>query len=292
MLIAIFGNEYQNPHFSDLQNLFSLLAAQNDVSLAVESGYADYLEQYIRLPQGTVRFDRVLPAGAELVLSIGGDGTCLRTADAVAPAQVPIMGINSGHLGYLSAASITDVHEVVECIATRNYIIESRSMLKVTTEGGYEPLTLYALNDVAILKKDTASMITACTSVDDYFLANYQGDGLIISTPTGSTGYNLSVGGPIVAPSAPNWIISPVAAHSLSMRPLVLGDSSVIRVVTQSRAESFLLSVDGRSLALSVPTPLVISKAPFVTRLVRPRGLNFADTLRAKLRWGVDNYSL
>lgn len=292
MLIAVFGNEYQNLHFSDLERLFAGLATIPDVHIVIEGSYAGYLTSNISLPDSAEILAHPGPVVADLVLSIGGDGTFLRTAAAVAPTEVPIMGINSGHLGYLSAADIADVEAIVEDIRSGNFVTEPRSMLQVSTSGSFDTLTLYALNEVAILKKDTASMISACTTVNGEFLANYQADGLVISTPTGSTGYNLSAGGPIVAPSAPNWIISPVAAHSLTMRPLVVSDSAVIEVITHSRAESFRLSVDGRSVALAIPTPLVIRKAPFVTNLVRRRGLNFADTLRAKLLWGVDNYSL
>lgn len=288
MLIAIFGNEFQNLHFADLQRLFDALYRLPDAVLAVESRFASYLDGHISLPGNIERFPADALPACDLVLSIGGDGTFLRTAAVVVPTQIPIMGINSGHLGYLSAASITDVDSIVDDIRTGNLVIESRSMLSVSTPEAFGDLTLFALNEVAILKKDTASMISACTTVNGRFLANYQGDGLLISTPTGSTGYNLSVGGPIVAPSAPNCIISPVAAHSLTMRPLVVSDSAEIEVITHSRADSFLLSVDGRSLALAISTPLIIRKAPFVTKVVHRKGLNFADTLRAKLLWGVD----
>ena len=288
MLIAIFGNEFQTRHFADLQRLFDALDSLTGAALAVESKFAAYLSNHIRLPENIERFPvNALPA-CDLVLSIGGDGTFLRTAAVVVPSQIPIMGINSGHLGYLAAASISDVDRVIDDIVTGNLVTESRSMLSVSTPDSFGALTLCALNEVAILKKDTASMISACTTVNGRFLANYQADGLLISTPTGSTGYNLSVGGPIVAPSAPNWIISPVAAHSLSMRPLVVSDSAEIQVITHSRADSFLLSVDGNSMALAISTPLIIRKAPFVTKVVHRKGLNFADTLRAKLLWGVD----
>ncbi len=292
MLITVFGNGYQNPHLQELQCLFDQLADIEGMKLVVELTYGNYLSEHISLPQGvSLQRSDCLPV-ADLVLSIGGDGTFLRTAAAVAPLELPIMGINSGHLGYLSAADIADVDNIVADIASRNYIVESRSMLKVSTNDMLDKLVLYALNEVAVLKMDTASMISACTTVNGEFLANYQADGLVISTPTGSTGYNLSAGGPIVAPSAPNWIISPVAAHSLTMRPLVVSDTSVIEVVTHSRADSFRLSVDGRSVELSIPTPIVVEKAPFVTKLVRRNGFNFADTLRHKLLWGVGNNTL
>lgn len=147
----------------------------------------------------------------------------------------------------------------------------------------------FALNEAAILRQDTGSMISVDTFVDGFQLATYMGDGLIISTPTGSTAYNLSVGGPIIAPSASNWVITPVAPHSLNMRPLVLSDDAIIELVPRSRSNTFTLSLDGNARSLSVGSRLRLSKAPFVTNVVRLHNHTFADTLRSKLLWGVNS---
>lgn len=286
MRIAVFGNEYQQPFLPQIKDLLDRLAASPGVSLAFERGFGAYLARHFQLPPHAT-LPSLPPSQITLALSFGGDGTVLRTARAAAPAGIPVMGVNTGHLGYLAATRLTDPDELAAMIAGGHYRIDSRTMLEVVAEG-FCPLHLFALNEVAVLKKDTASMISASTTIDGHFVANYQADGLLISTPTGSTGYNLSAGGPIVAPSSPVFTLSPVAPHSLTMRPLVVPDSSRIGIVAHSRAESFLLSVDGSSVTLAAGTPLTVAKAPFACRLARLGQQNFVDTLRDKLLWGFD----
>jgi NAD+ kinase len=177
----------------------------------------------------------------------------------------------------------------VEDLKNGLYKIETRSLIEVTSSRKEAIIDWnYALNEVAILKQDTSSMISVATKVNDVDLATYLGDGLIIATPTGSTGYNLSVGGPIVEPTAPNWIISPIAAHSLTMRPLVVGDSHELTITTTSRATNYRVSLDGRSVTLPVGSTIKLRKAPFVTKVVQRTKHNFGETLRNKLLWGVD----
>ena len=198
------------------------------------------------------------------------------------------MGINTGHLGYLADVRISDVGKCLECVFNGNHRIDSRTMIEVdcaeTDVDGWP----YALNEVAILKQDTSSMIDMEARIGDALLANYRGDGLIVSTPTGSTGYNLSVGGPILEPSAPVWAISPIAAHSLTMRPLVVSDDSVFTVTTHSRSDAYRLSLDGRSVSLAAGTTVTMRRAPFVTKVIQSQDHHFSDTLRDKLLWGID----
>lgn len=286
MRIAIFGNEYQQPHLEAIKHLIEKLASTAGVSLAFERSFGAYLARNFTLPPHATLPEQ-LPSQIDLVLSFGGDGTVLRTARAAAPAGVPVMGINTGHLGYLAACRLDCPDGLADIIARRRYDIEERVMLEVTSSG-FCDLRLFALNEVAILKKDISSMISADTTVNGHFMANYRADGLIVATPTGSTGYNLSAGGPIVTPGSPVCILTPIAPHSLSMRPLVVPDTAVIGVVARSRADSFLLSVDGTSFSLAAGTPLTITKAPFKCRLVRLTGQNFVDTLRDKMLWGAD----
>lgn len=287
MRIAVYGNEYQQPHLPLIRQLIERLAARESVSLAFERTFGAYLTRHFQLPPHATVSDNP-PSQIDLALSLGGDGTVLRTARAAAPAGIPVMGINTGHLGYLAATRLCDPEAVADIITSRRFEIEERSMLEVTADG-FCTLRLFALNEVAILKKDIASMISASTTVNRHFMANYRADGLLIATPTGSTGYSLSAGGPIVAPSSPVFVVTPVAPHSLTMRPLVLPDSVEIGVVAHSRADSFLLSVDGTSFTLTAGTPLKVAKAPFNCRLARMSGQLFVDTLRDKLLWGVDN---
>lgn len=291
MEIAIFGNRYQNEYIEYLRTFFLSLAERRpDTSLSVESRYLNYLRDALGhdAPPCNV-FSGNSFHDADLVLSIGGDGTFLTTASLVGPRQTPIMGINSGHLGYLSAAKITEPRLIADVINRHLYNVEPRSMIAVDAGPDVELPRHFALNDVAVMKQDTASMITVDAFLDTMPLASYRADGLIVSTPTGSTGYSLSVGGPVIEPHAPVWTISPIAAHSLTMRPLVVSDRTSIRLVVRSRSASHLLSVDGCSLALPVATPISLTRAPFVTNVVQPLNHSFIDTLRNKMLWGIDS---
>ncbi|MBQ9077168.1 MAG: NAD kinase [Muribaculaceae bacterium] len=287
MKIAIYGNEYQKDYLALLADFFASLAG-NNIRAEIEASFFDYLSSVLPAPPqvcDVIHGDRFT---ATLALSIGGDGTFLKTAEWVGDKQIPILGINTGHLGYLADVPIGEIDHLPDDIINRRFKIEERSMIEVSTENGSLTGWPYALNEVAILKQDTASMISAKTEINGIALTTYLGDGLIVSTPTGSTGYNLSVGGPIIEPSTPSWVISPIAAHSLTMRPLVVNDSSVIKITTTSRASSFRISLDGRSVSLPAGTVVTLRKAPFPIRVVQRLDHHFSDTLRSKLLWGID----
>ncbi|MDE6544649.1 MAG: NAD(+)/NADH kinase [Paramuribaculum sp.] len=289
MRIAVYGNEFQEAHIEAISDLLDRLSSTPGVTLAFEAGFGAYLMRHFTLPPHVI-LPSPIPAGIDLALSFGGDGTVLRTARDVAPAGIPVMGINTGHMGYLAATHLDDAATLASIIVARRYTIEERAMLEVVAEN---PCTirLFALNEVAVLKKDTASMITASTTVDGHFMANYQADGVLVATPTGSTGYNLSTGGPILAPGSHVIVVTPVAPHTLTMRPIVMSDCVKIGIVARSRAESFLLSVDGTSVSLPAGTPVTISRAPFSCRLIRLSDRLFIDTLREKLLWGYDPHA-
>ena len=228
---------------------------------------------------------------ADAAISIGGDGTFLRTARWVGPKEIPIIGFNTGHLGFLAEESLADAPATVDNLLAGNFFIESRSLLEVKASGENLRQSIsgwaYALNEVAILRHDSASMITVHTFLDDIEVASYQGDGLIISTPTGSTAYNLSVGGPIIQPTAPCWALSPVAPHALTMRPLVVSDSHVITTRVDSRADTYRVNLDGRQLVLPIDVSLHIRRAPFAIKVIHMDGHTFVDTLSSKLLWGI-----
>lgn len=286
--IAIFGNSYQGAYAAILNSFFCELMSRRDIRVIFDKSYRDYLAGII---PGVLNDAPTISVGdfsADLALSIGGDGTFLHTANRIGSKQIPIMGLNSGHLGYLSAAPLSDIAATVSIIESGSYVIEPRTMLAASCESHRLQSRPYALNEAAILRQDTGSMISVDTFVDGNPIANYQGDGLIISTPTGSTAYSLSAGGPIIAPTAANWVITPIAPHSLNMRPLVVSDGSVIEVVPRSRSNTFGLSLDGNTRNLPVGTRLRFGKAPFVTNVVRMPHHTFADTLRSKLLWGVN----
>lgn len=229
---------------------------------------------------------------ADLALSIGGDGSFLRAARWIADREIPILGINSGHLGFLADVTLQESDMVIDEIARMDLSVGERRMLRVDLHTDNPDAVLpefpYALNEVAVLRDETASMISVHARLDGVPLAVYKADGLIVATPTGSTGYNLSVGGPIVAPSADCWVLSPIAAHSLTMRPLVVPSQSVVNLRVDSRVPVFRLSIDSRSVTLPLDVSLTLSRAPFVTKIAHRRDQNFADTLRSKLLWGID----
>lgn len=225
---------------------------------------------------------------ADYVVSMGGDGTFLKAAVRVGMKQIPLVGINMGRLGFLADVLPAEVEEALDAIIAGNYDIENHTAIKIETEGGNFEGCHYALNDIAVLKRDVASMISIRTSIDDSFLVNYQADGLIVSTPTGSTAYSLSNGGPIIVPQTNTLCLTPVAPHSLNIRPIVISDNSHVRLEVESRSHNYLVAVDGRSYTMHEGSAVNISKAPFVTRIVKPNGRRYFSSLRDKMMWGAD----
>ncbi len=291
MKVAVFGKRRQSPQ--DIPGIRALFDAMSYLGffVAVQRHFFDAMatEKGLVLPA-----DDVFDGGdftADFVISIGGDGTLLRAARWVGDKEIPILGFNTGHLGFLAEESIHDAPDIVVDVAEGRFFTESRSLLEVGFKGG-RPLSgvtgwPYALNELAILRHDSASMISVHTRLDDIEVANYQGDGLIISTPTGSTAYNLSVGGPIVQPTAPCWVLSPVAPHALTMRPMVVSDSHVIETSVESRADTYRVNLDGRLLVCPIGLRLTVRRAPFCIKLLHRPGHTFVDTLSSKLLWGI-----
>lgn len=288
MRIAIYGNQYQNEHLADVAAFIDELSRRN-FWIEMDSAFFNYLCRVLPAPPPVRNIIDGGQFSAALALSIGGDGTFLRTAEWVADKAIPILGINTGHLGYLAAVPISEAVSMVEDVVAGRCQIEERALLRIEVKGHEIEQWPYALNEVAVLKAETASMITVKARIAGSELATYLADGLIVSTPTGSTGYNLSVGGPIVEPTAPNWVISPISAHSLTMRPLVVSSDAVVDLLTTSRAQSYRVSIDGRAVTLPAGTAIRLSRAPFTIRVVQRQGHTFASTLRHKLLWGLDS---
>ncbi|MBD5229754.1 MAG: NAD kinase [Bacteroidales bacterium] len=290
MKVALYGSRHQDSHVDDIARLVVRLVEHGD-SLVIHKKLYDYLVTNIgdNFARATAAAAVTVeqPADADVALSIGGDGTFLRTAQWVADSEIPIIGVNTGRLGFLAPFTVAQAAEAVIDKRLAGYKIQSRTLLRVDLPGGELDTWPYAINEVAVLKKDNASMITIAASIDRAPLADYLCDGLIVSTPTGSTGYNLSVGGPIVQPGSPSFILSPVAAHSLTMRPLVVDDSSLLTLRVTSRTPSFRISLDGRSVNLPCGTDIYLSRAPFVVNTICLPGHNFFDTIRRKLLWGA-----
>ena len=285
MNIAVFGNIYQDNHIDAINGLLCALLNEG-ATIVAEKHFYEYIKEH--LPETTmqkiVRDDATAP---DIVLSIGGDGTFLKTAAKIGEREIPIFGINSGHLGFLSGAQIDEYEEVAKTITKGNFMVEDRILLEVNVDRDVRLPKKFALNEVAIQKNASASMLSMHTEINGSQLSTCHGDGMIIATPTGSTAYNLSVGGPIVHPACGCWVISPNAAHSLTMRPVVVPDNLVITVTTSSqRSSDFRLSVDGESVCLPIGTTITLRKANHVVKVAQNVDYLFSKTLRNKLMWG------
>ncbi len=223
----------------------------------------------------------------DMIISLGGDGTFLRASSLIANRQIPLLGINCGRLGFMADVEITEFDAILADILSRRYNIEQRSVLQLTTSDNQNE-TYYALNEIAVLKQDLSSMISITAIINGEILNTYNADGLLLSTPTGSTAYNLSVGGPLMSPQAQCFVIAPIASHSLTARPIVIPDNWETQLTIKSRSSSYMLSVDGNASTRSCDTTLTIRKAAFARAVVRLRNHTFFSTLKAKMFWGAD----
>ena len=284
---ALFGNVYQERKCNAVQKFFALVE-QHEADLAISESFYLFLRDNLKIyiPKCEIITDTNFTA--DYVICMGGDGTFLDVASKVGNKEIPILGINTGRLGFLASFSPDQVERAINAIYTGHINVEKHSVLHISCDElefeGYP----YALNEVAILKHDISSMIAIHTSINKEYLTTYQADGLIIGTPTGSTAYSLSVGGPIITPQASTISLTPVAPHSLNMRPLVVTDDSEIELCVESRSHSFLISLDGRSKSFEDNIHLRIRKAPYHVNVVTKQGQNFYSTLRKKMMWGAD----
>lgn len=283
---ALFGNVYQQNKSAAVRQLIDCLQQRGGVVM-IDEEYRDYLIALGVLEGTECEPFTELPA-CDFVVSMGGDGTLLKTASRVAERQIPIVGVNMGRLGFLADVSAHDIETAVDALFRGEYSVEKRALISVESDGDAIEGCPCALNDVAILKRDTASMITIRASIDGDYLATYQADGLIVSTPTGSTAYSLSNGGPVIVPGTGVLLLTPVAPHSLNVRPIVIPGSSVIELTVSSRSHTFLVAVDGRSQKMPEGTTLRLQRAPYVTCIVKRSGSRYFTTLREKMMWGAD----
>ena len=284
---ALFGNIYQANMSESIQKVLSTLS-ESGSELCVDAEYYDFLKDdlHLTVPASNVFYGNEFDA--DFVISMGGDGTFLKAASRVREKDIPILGVNMGRLGFLADTSPDDIEACVEALYHDDFAIQSRAMIEVTTDG--EPFEVFncALNDVAILKRDTAAMISVRASINGQYLNTYQADGLVISTPTGSTAYSLSNGGPIIVPGTKVFSMTAVAPHSLNVRPIVLPDSSVIELEVESRSHNFLVAIDGRSEKCKEGTKITLKRAPYDIKVVKRAEHRYFNSLREKMSWGVD----
>ena len=284
---AIFGNTYQPKKSVSVQKLLACLS-QRKAEVCMEREFYSFLTTGQQLPVDGVEVIDGAAFDADFVISMGGDGTFLRAASMVREKQIPILGINTGRLGFLADVNAQEIERTIRALYEGDYAVDTRAVIQLKTEG--ETLQGYpcALNDIAILKRDNASMITIHTTINGDYLTTYQADGLIVSTPTGSTAYSLSNGGPIIVPGTSVFSLTAVAPHSLNVRPIVISQDSEIKLTVESRTHNFLVALDGRSEKLSDTTRLTLRKAPYRVKVIKRAGTKYFHTLREKMMWGAD----
>lgn len=284
---ALFGNTYQEHKSAHITHLLQILRRRG-AQIGMSSDFYDFLSQHTRTDLSGIEVFQGYDFRADMVLSIGGDGTFLRAASRVGDKEIPILGINTGRLGFLADVSPNQMEEAFDEIYAGKYLAEPRRVLQLSTEGYVLKGYPYGLNEIAILKRDSSSMITIHTYINGELLCVYQADGLIIATPTGSTGYSLSVGGPILVPQSGTISLTAVAPHSLNARPIVIRDDWEITLDVESRSHNFLISVDGRSETCREGVRLTIRRADYFVRIVKRCQHSFFNTLREKMMWGAD----
>jgi NAD+ kinase len=289
MKIAIFGEVYNITSETSIETLLGILV-KKPVKVFIESNF--YLEIKNRQNINIDPFDTFegLDDSFDLLITIGGDGTILRAITYVRDYSIPIVGINTGRLGFLATIQKDKIEGAMEDIIKGNYQISQRSLLTIETDPENQKLLDFniALNDIAVSRKNTTSMITVETYLNNEYLTSYWADGLIISTPTGSTGYSLSCGGPVIIPDADSFALTPIAPHNLNARPLVIPDSTEIKLRISGREDSYFVSLDSRIATLSNDSTIIIKKASFKIKMVELKKESFLDTLRKKLLWGAD----
>ena len=287
MRIAVHGKQYDYS-LKDAVGLFFKLLKKHHFEVIVSEDFHPYLHNF-DFARDLATYSKA--SGLEdisFMFTLGGDGTILEAVTHIGPREIPIIGINMGRLGFLATIGMDQIDYAINQIVERKFTLDKRVLLRLEDSDELFAGAPFALNDFTILKKDTSSMIVVHAYVDDEFLNSYWADGLIISTPTGSTGYSLSCGGPLVLPQSSNFIINPVSPHNLTVRPMVLGDDSVLSFKIDARIDNVLISLDSRSVTVPATTELTIKKENFHACLVKFDGYHPFDTLRQKLLWGQD----
>jgi NAD+ kinase len=288
MRIAVHGKEFNRQSVEFVGTIFNTLL-KHDVEILVSSKFHSFLKHpsFKHLKLGTYEPGETL-RNINFFVSIGGDGTLLESVTHVGATEIPMLGINTGRLGFLATISKEETAEALEKVLQGAFTLDRRAVLKLESDQDIFGRLNFALNDFTVLKKDTSSMITIHTYVDNEFLNSYWADGIIVSTPTGSTGYSLSCGGPLIFPRSGNFVITPVSPHNLTVRPIVVSDGSTITFHVEGRSKKFMVSLDSRISSVGASSKLKVSKGDFTVNLIQLEGKHYFKTLRQKLNWGLD----
>ncbi len=292
MKIAIFSRFLKDEHLTVVQSLFHEFGKRKHIKLTIFQEYLDSFNGRVHIENEFDTYQTYKDFKSkelDFCITLGGDGTILEAVTVIRDSGVPILGINLGRLGFLAMFEKRRIFEVVNILEQNNFILDSRTLVHLETSDNIFGNNNFALNDFTILKRDTSSMVIIHTYVNGEFLNSYWADGIIVATPTGSTGYSLSCGGPIIFPRSGNFIITPVAPHNLNVRPIVLSDDVVISFEIEGRAENFLCTLDSRYHTIKSSCQMAVRKSPFNVTLLRPHDRNFLYMIREKLHWGTDS---
>lgn len=289
MRVGVYGRSFDDSFIPNIQVLFNTIKLFG-WEVKIYEPFMAFLQPRISMDVTPSLFQKHEDVKGEIdiLLSIGGDGTFLETIHIVRDSGIPILGINTGRLGFLASTSKDNIKDALQDIRDDKYRLQTRSLLRLETEQNLFGEENFALNELTVHKKETSSMITIHTYIGDLYLNSYWADGLIISTPTGSTAYSLSCGGPIIVPGALDYVITPIAPHNLNVRPVVVPDSRTIRLKIEGRGRDFLCSLDSRSVTIDSAIELTVRKADYKINVIQTEGQNFLSTIRNKMMWGLD----
>lgn len=288
---AIYGQPYAISSEKEIETLLNVLE-KNNIEYYIEYKFYNLLKKRKTIKKSCKTYTSFtdLDSSFDIMFTLGGDGTFLRSVTYIRDLNIPILGINTGRLGFLAIVKKEHIEESIELVLKGNYTLQERTLLTVETTpetSDFKDLN-FALNEVTVAKKNTTSMIGVQTSLNNEYLTNYWADGLIISTPTGSTGYSLSCNGPVILPNSKNIVITPIAPHNLNARPMVISDETNIELTVDSREKSYLISLDSRVTSVPKHTQIKIKKTDFTIKSILPKNHSFLKTLRSKLLWGED----
>ena len=287
MIFAIFGNKHQIKKSKSIEKLFVAIVKFGDKFIIDKPFHRFLISEGVSVPEP----DGIIDGSnfdADIAISFGGDGTLLRTAARIGRKQIPILGINAGRLGFLTSTSNNDIEYVIGKIHKNEYEVEEHNIIEAVTDNDELKNYPFALNEIAVMKHDSSSMMTLEVTLNGRDRIIYQADGLIVAAPSGSTGYSLSVGGPIIAPDANVLVLTPIAPHSLSARPLVINDGTKITIKVNSRSHNFLIALDGRNESCNESTVITVRKADYKQLIIRSKKHSFIQNLQEKLMWGAD----
>ena len=288
MKVALYGRHIETKNFKAFYQNFTSLLSTHGIDYEVSRSYGSFLEKTYGITSDSCTDTQLTTEYFTCLISLGGDGTALDTLTLVRDSGLPVMGINLGRLGFLANIKMDEVEEAIISLKSGQTQIEKRALIHIECDIPEINEFPYALNDFVVQKRDTSAMITVKANLNGSFLNNYWADGLIIGTPTGSSGYSLSCGGPLIFPGSKSFVITPIAAHNLTVRPIVIPDTHELEIETSARADSVLITLDSRSFIVPSNTKLTIRRATFDFMMIQLEGTTFMDTIRNKLLWGAD----